>query len=1188
MKDIFKLYINGKLIDFELEPTFPVTYQQEDFSNPTIIKNSFSKTIKIDGTDNNNRIFGEIYNLDREQLYQFNTYDGAYFNPSKRTPFELYKNAELLESGYMQLTDISIKDKKITYNITLYGGLGDFFYSLMYNEDGEKRTLADLWYKLDADKETELDFNINKDFVKASWDKLANGAQGATINDLIAFAPAYNGLYSDFSNNTFCVNTYNSELFNTDNSITDNNVQYTTYEGYKLAKTSKDFTEWEVRDLRSYMQRPAIKVSKLLDAIFDEDNNGGYKVKKDDKFFNSNNPYYNSAYMALPLLPSIIEGTEDTEKSYQLYLDTNYYNNYAHIGYYNNTLMLQTGYRLAFNGNDISATSANDFKIDMSNVPITSTFDVKLDFDLDFVAESLNNTMNNDYLYLSYFRRNIAWDNNTDTIVRTEYLPVYKSIIVQAYMYDAENPSSPQYYSNVLNFTSPVTYEGKTYTSTKDKWLNYTDLQKDKYVYTNVFGKFVRQGSTKNYKWVANDGSSKFYLDIKDIPRKNNMAISLKIQLVYSEFWQNVTPLIPINKQIFETVNGYTDWNINVPFSYIPYCVKGYSTLPLYQSSALVLHTNTPTVRSGSLIRKNILLKTEYSPCDVLLDYCKLFGLYFTKDIHSKTINILTKNSFFTGNVIDMNDRIDLSQEMKIKPYLFETKYYLMKNDENDSYYSKKYKNEYNLVYGQKRIDTNYNFNKDTKEVYEGSLFQNAISVTDTSSLYKTFKNSNNLLCPGWLTDSPTFELYNVTNNETKTYEKEYSYNHWIDYNNTVDWNVKSGYDIFPKTCFYNLDNNSKSLSDISSTLLFFNGFENTVDVNSTAVPFWLSDDVYTMAILNNNQMCYLYTESERDLYGSKIAYKYTSLPQFLRYTSNGNNITDSFDFGLPKEIYIPNVNYTEEATLYNKFWKNYLTDRYNVNTKKVSCFVNLNGMKINQESMRDFYYFNNCIWVANKIENYYPNSYKTTKVEFVKVNDMDNYLNAQYQYKYDTITLSESEATVEWYKTNYFVDVTSTSNWTTPRLIVGNSITPASGTQGTTNVELVTSVNTDEYLKTTTYSFTDEFGNTAKFKLTQLPSPEKAKLMYGYIYNKDTQKPLTNILVTFRDDAFDNYTREIELEPNADGYYEVWLPKTLCDSTGWIYIVIIDTTTGDEIYTNFIDWQYLEYKQKEDYAITL
>lgn len=1165
MKDIFKLYINNNLVDFELEPAFPVTYQQEDFSNPTIIKNSFSKTISIEGTDNNNRIFGEIYNLDREQIYKFNTFDGVYFDPSKRTPFELYKNSDLLESGYMQLTDITIKDNKITYNITLYGGLGDFFYNLMYTDDGEKRTLADLWYKVGDDKQTELDFHINKDFVKASWNKLSTNTKGNSINDLITFAPAYNGLYEDFSNNTFCINTYNSQLF-TDNTITEDNTTYTTYEGYKLATTQKEFTEWEAKDLRSYMQRPCIKVSKLLDAIFDKDNNGGYKVNLDKSFFNDKNPYYGNAYMALPLLPNVVNETNDNNVVYKLSVDDGYYNNTSHIGYYNNTLRVGSSYRLAFDGNEINASSANDFQIDMSNIPVSSRFDVKLDFDLDFVAESLDNTMNNEELYLTYIKDLSSYYDFG------AYTPYYRSIIVQAVMYDTENLSAPQFYSNVLNFTSPITYNGYTYTSTYDKWINYSDTNKAKYTYTNVFGRFVRQNNNK-YKWVSNDGHSKFYLDIKDVPRKNKMAIAVSINLVYSRYNKLNTFLIPVNKQVFEYGDDET-----------PHCIKGYSKIPLYDSSSLVWNSNTADVRSGSLIKKNVLLKTDFSPCDVLLDYCKIFGLYFIKDIYSKTISIMTKNNFFTGNVVDLNNRIDLSQDMKITPYLFETKYYLMKSEDNDTYFSKKYKNEYNLSYGQKRINTNYNFNNETKDVYEGTIFNNAISVTDTSPYYRTFKNEDSLICPCWLTENTKIELYNINNGEINKYEKEYSYNDWK-INNVIDWNVKSGYDFFPKTCFYSMDNNSKSLTDISSTLLFFNGFQDIFDAEQSITTFfWLSDDVYPMGVLNNGEMCYLYTVSERDLAGNTIAYRYTSLPQFLRYSIDGNNIAESFDFGVPRELYIPDMNYNEDATLYNKFWKNYLTDRYDVNTRKVSCYVNLTGMKINQESMKDFYFFNNCIWVMNKIENYYPNSNKTTKVEFVKVNDINNYLNASYLYEHSSIVLPEDEVTVGYDEKVYTIDVKSAYDWTTERLLLGYSITPSSGTAGTTTVDITLAPN-DFVVKpiTTQFVFNAENGESSSIAITQLPSPSKAKKLSGYVYGKKTQKPYRNYKVSFTDND-ENFTKEYTTITNDSGYYELWVGNDVKTSELGVWVTIYDTN-GDMQYNNIIeDWDKIKYDEQKDF----
>lgn len=1221
MKDTFKLYINNKLVDFESDPKFEFKYQQEDFSNPTIIKNSYTKSIKIEGTDNNNQIFGEIYQLDREQLYKFNNYTGAYFDPSKRTPFELYKNSELIESGYMQLIDINVKGDRVIYNITLYGGLGDFFYSLMYNEDGEKKTLSDLWYKIEDEsgeilpKETELDFRINKDFVSKSWKYLKENSTGNTINNFITFAPAYNGLYDEFDSSSILVNTYASQIFNLENSKTEDGVEYTSYNGFKMAKTDRDWTEWEVRDLRSYMQRPCLKFSKVFNALCDPDNNGGYKVNLDKTFFNSSNPYYNDAYMALPLLPTLTKDAEETSKKYKLYAD-NITNATHYIGYKNGKLCLDSAYTLIFDGDDDLSIKKDYFlTVNMDNVPATSTFDVELDFDLNFVAESLDDSMNNDELYLSCFRKNTVWYKDYNKVMRVEKLPVYKSIIVQTYMFDYDNMEELKYYSNVLNFTSPVTYEGTTYTSTYDKWINFNDSRKKDYTYTNVFGSFKRQGNTNNYKWVSNDGKSNFYLSIKDIPRKKNMAIALRIKLVSSDSENySHTPLIGINKQIFESVNGYTDKNLNVVFSYVPYSVKGYSEVPLYNSSSFIYKSNTPTVKSNSLVKKDALLKTEFSPADVLLDYCKLFGLNFIKDIHSKTISIINKNNFFTGKTIDISDRIDYSKDMNIKPYLFETKYYLMKSEPNETYYSKRYENEYNLIYGQKRIDTNYNFNRDTKEVYEGSVFQNTISVTDTSPYYRTFWQTGYFnQWPCWIMSNPTMELYNgVGTADMKINETVYLHTKFVNQTLTEDWNTESGYDMFPKTCFYNTEDNSKSLSDINSTLLFFNGFQKTQDAGKneetqSTLNFWLSDDLVEMKLLNGGELCYLYTEVYRDKEGNNIAIKYNELPQFLRYKIDNNNITHSLDFGVPKEIYIPNINYGEDATLYNKFWSRYLTDRYDVNTKKVSCYVNLEGLKITQDTLRDFYYFNNCIWVINKIENYLPNSYETTKIEFVKVNDTDNYLNAQQEYEFNSISLSENEVTVDYNTTEYTIELTSGYDWTAS-YGTGLTCSETGGTQGVYTIEVGVKENTDGTdIVDNIFTFTNAMGETVEFNLKQIPSPRNAKLVYGYVYDKKTQKPIPNCTVQFGEQitpyaiAPESTVPPTSVAPpapevpeapiiplqtlfigttNSEGYYEVYVGKLFEVSE----IVFVYDENGKDIYSTFIEWDSISSKYRLDF----
>lgn len=326
MKDV-RLYIANKLVDCSEKLSLPMNYQIEDFNNPTLVKNSFSKTISIPGTKNNNKIFGEIYKLDRMQHYEEWTgnpeLNGINFDPSKRVDFQIYEDADLIESGYMQLNDISVFENKITYNITLYGGIGDFFYGLKYKEDGTSKTLADIRYFIEDSEgnvlpeSEEMNFDVTKEFVSESFDKDFT-EEGNELSDVIAFVPAYNGIYDDFDSSKCLVNTngLTTDVFPA--SLEDDGTTYTPYEGYGLASLEKDYTEWETRDLRSYHQRPAIKVSKLIEAICREENSG-YNVTFDPTFFNDDNPYWSKTFVALPLLTSNSELTEDVEGLTNIY-----------------------------------------------------------------------------------------------------------------------------------------------------------------------------------------------------------------------------------------------------------------------------------------------------------------------------------------------------------------------------------------------------------------------------------------------------------------------------------------------------------------------------------------------------------------------------------------------------------------------------------------------------------------------------------------------------------------------------------------------------------------------------------------------------------------------------------------------------------------------------------------------------
>lgn len=302
------LYIEGKKADVDESEIFVFSYSNSKVSDPEAIKNSYSKSVNLKGTNTNNQIFGEIWNLDREIVEGGSTLIGASFNPKQRANFKLYDNGELLETGYICLDNITITKGVVVYSITLFGSLGDFFYNLMYNQDEEEKSLADLQLGLDdetGDKKDTL-LKWNKDYIKQSWDKLESdfNSSDKSCANWITAAPTYSGLYDDFDNNKVLVEmdslTDDVKQNLLPESFTKDGRTYRTIDGYGVCGLQRDFSEWEARDLRSLYQRPAIRTKLAIDAICNPENNGGYEVKFDDEILKS--PYYNESFIVTPRL----------------------------------------------------------------------------------------------------------------------------------------------------------------------------------------------------------------------------------------------------------------------------------------------------------------------------------------------------------------------------------------------------------------------------------------------------------------------------------------------------------------------------------------------------------------------------------------------------------------------------------------------------------------------------------------------------------------------------------------------------------------------------------------------------------------------------------------------------------------------------------------------------------------------
>ena len=317
MKRNVSLYIAGTKVDLDDNSLILFNYAMTDLTNPTIVKNSYSHQVKLKGTKTNNKLFGEIFRLDRQTIYS-DGYTGVNFDPMRKTPFEIYdETSTCLESGYVKLNSISRNGADISYNVTLYGGLGSFLYGLSYNEDGSKKTLADLWYtNMDGEEFLFKEYKLRiielygtkqgSNLVKEAWDYKS---QYANVWNVINFAPCYNGVPKEFDSDKIILP--NTAYSNCVSSRTDEkgDVYKTPYD-CALYRFKNKHTEWEVGDLRWYLQRPVISVVEVLRAITNPKNNGGYVVNVEG----INGFRLGRTYMTLPLI-----APEDRSNPYLLY-----------------------------------------------------------------------------------------------------------------------------------------------------------------------------------------------------------------------------------------------------------------------------------------------------------------------------------------------------------------------------------------------------------------------------------------------------------------------------------------------------------------------------------------------------------------------------------------------------------------------------------------------------------------------------------------------------------------------------------------------------------------------------------------------------------------------------------------------------------------------------------------------------
>lgn len=1056
-----RLFIADNEIEFSADPKILLSYKETELHNPTLVKNSYTKQITVQGTPRNNQAFGHIWDLERIQ-------EGMVFNPIKKTDFQLFVNDELFQKGYCKLDQVTRTNNSTEYKLTLYGGLGGFFYNLAYDQDDTgnvKKSLASLSYAVNG-VEPDLDFVIDKDNVASAWTQLNQGLETSDRWNVINFCPALNGIPNDFDASKVLINYNRLNSGGASGFMNAATVDGTTYKptingsldsnGWALGECQEDLQEWQTRDLRSYNQRPVVNMKRVIQACGLPENNGGYQLKLDPHFFYSGNPYYNSAWFTLPLLKDL-DGVGGEESF-----------NITGASFTNPSTEYEAQmYRVNFNA---PAASLNNVRMSVS---------VRFNPDVATTAANL-------YPHHEYYSPGTTIQGST-------------------YVRDAEWNSGVILQLFALGQNGSVVGQSKAYLLGGTKYyFNGSDAMWNRFWAPEIFNNDI--GGQPDYEYV--DGYFKRinnqYVFVNSLGQKTNINFSFVAPADFVNIVMKVKT--PIGEYVKYGFTGSQSYQIPNAFgrcytSAVTRTSGNHTYAQALQDGRVLgnygfviesfdgVATDYEGLFSGTKITKERLLTGSHTPADYLLSYCKLFGLYYYYDsteeaddpdrYPSGVVHIMDRDTFYTDEVVDLSKLVDWNKKVEIVPALAASKYYRFDTQHADSQLEKGYEEQFGVTYGSQLVNTNYNFDQDIKDLYDGNVFKAGIMALEKDKFYK--KSPVGL--PVYQYNGFTYNLYyrGATDNEFQTTE--------IEYNTTTTMHMQSVnydyefYDQFPKLELHTEDNTPSDGSDI---LVFYKGY-----IGADA-EYWLTDDVNEMITLNDAEPCWILTKDEYDAAGTRIAKQVWQFPFFTRdIVINGiyGNIIHSWNFGHPRAIYSPDTYTTTGDSIYDKCWANYMRDLYNVDTRKMTCYVKA----IMDEHpwpywLRRYYWFENSIWRLNEIKDLNPASFDTCKMEFIKVQDMNNYkldrinyLGANYVSMTDA-TVDCSGGTVHgvvvmqgssWASTDYISGIDGYGNQTL--LEASQVMSPRTGSSGSTSFTVTVPGNTGDTPITWTVDVKDD-----------------------------------------------------------------------------------------------------------------
>lgn len=933
------IYLEDYLIDTDSSTNVALTLSYSYIEDPTLIAGDYSKTISVPGTNNNNKIFGHIWKLDRVISFSNDSSNnsGVLFNASKRTPAKIYLGNSLFKSGYVQLNKIKTTSGKITgYDMTFYSELCNVIHKLMDSSLSNLKFPGNLTHNLTLDN-IHSNIQMNGPSILGADDKLSDYVKYCYTND---------GQYDSFDSAKWLTYSDSSHAFE----VTDIDGNGANYDSAMLLQAS------------CTRLRPFIKINKLLEQI-QKDFNEDSSVKlnyQDAGFFNTSNPYVNDSLLSLKTYDNDNASVNNVSLNLE---NAEFKSNFSTIGSFR-IILDQTGVNTPYvtdDGNlDLSQFS------NIPNLEINSMIAISGTLDKDKLTQAMRTAVYHSGVFLSNpgtFSINLQLVNVDDSskkynlYFRTFYEGYAQSEFPCTTIKDSHSVAqSPIIYLNNTNeFEFQFTNSTYDYTDFRQGATGIEEVLVYQSNYTNLNTSGRIRDTRDNVTFIDDGiGTSDFFPVTASSGNITPGIYSLNLVISNVPTYFNVAESDFGDTSIQIPVTGYTiqmrsSTSINPTLkknSNPEYCYRNSQRFGTFNANSFpdtrvdsvsgtpIVLTTSSGVYLGSVMSFSDMVNNDTTQADFLVNYCKLFNLVFDTD-NTGTIDIKSRDSFHSGyKILDWSDKIDYSQSFEMNPLSFNSRYFNFGFNDPNTYYSKKYSDMYNVKYGAQTIDTGYEFNDTSTNLISNQMFVQNVPVKGEALL----KNI------------PVPSFFDKSSGERSTIDGHYSL--------MFDSNV------------------TQALTVMSSDEHMHNE-----DIGGSEQDCWM--DVISL---------------DKAYYTLNRFYDNVPVPQTL---INKNDQIYSFDIGYPRANYskLSTSDYPSSSTIYSQFWRNYLQDLYDVDCKVLTCYVKLSKLDMMNFTFKNFVRINDALFHPNQIIDYNPLSDAPVKVELIRVQNINAYLNSQNKW---------------------------------------------------------------------------------------------------------------------------------------------------------------------------------------------